>query len=129
MHQLARSHFAQCAASVAMGLQTAHALLMVAKKNRVVDVMLTLYKDEVKTFGRNSIMRDCIPEDPVLPANRCCINQGGGRCRGAAGELSITQLCAYHNAREIGDLLLDRLRRNARDHPGVLHPANNRARE
>ena len=112
---------------VTMDLQTAHALLMVAKKNRVVDVMLTLYNDEVKAFGRVSIMRDLIPEDPVLPTSRCCVDGGLGRCRGVACELSITQMCAYHSARNIGDLQWDYLRRNARDFPSVLHPA--RARE
>ena len=112
-----------------MDLQTAQALLMVAKKNRVVDVMLTLYKDEVKAFGRVSIIRDLIPEAPVLSTSRRCVDEWGGRrCHAAACELSITQMCASHNAFMVfGDLYLDRLRHRARDFPGVFYPA--RARE
>ena len=110
-----------------MDLQTAHALLMVAKKNRVVDVMLTLYKDEVKAFGRVSIMRNLIPKDPVLSTSRRCADEWRERCHAAACELSILQLCAYHNTQNVfGDLYLDRLRRHARDFPGCC--INDRAR-
>ena len=113
----------------AMDLSSAQALLLVCKSNAVQQVMLTGYKEEAKAFAHNSrrFSRD-IPEPPVPPANRCRMRRGGGRCRGAASEvsiaqmwfgqcrcavseLSITQMCAYHQARHVGDLNVDGARR------------------
>ena len=114
MHQLAATLLSVClqfvTRSVAMDLRSAHALLMVAKNNRVVDVMLTLYKDEAKAFGRDSCFRVNVPEREVFPANRCRMPRGGGRCRGATSELSIAQMCTYHQLRQTGDLNIDSVR-------------------
>ena len=75
-------------------------------------------KKDVKRFihgpfgpGRNSswIFRD-VPEVPVSPVNRCRMKRGRGRCRGTASELALTQMCAYHQTRQTGDLNVDGLR-------------------
>ena len=102
-----------------MDLLSARALLTACKRNAVQEVMLQLYKEEVKTFVRNSIFRSDLPEEPVLPANRCHMRRGGGRCRGAAIELSITQKCAYHQARKTSDLHMHFLRRLSVDDPNL----------
>ena len=54
----------------AMDLSTACALQPVCKSNRVQEVMLTMYNDEAKAFGRNSSLFDRdVPEVPVPPVN------------------------------------------------------------
>ena len=95
----------------AMDLSSAHALLLACKSNAVQQVMLTCFKEEAKAFAQNSrhFSRD-IPEPPVPPATRCRMRRGGGRCRGAASEVSIAQMCAYHQARHVGDLNVDGVR-------------------
>ena len=95
----------------AINLSSARALLLACKSNAVQQVMLTCYKEEAKAFAQNSrhFSRD-IPEPPVPPATRCRMRRGGGRCRGAVSEVSIAQMCAYHQVRRISDLRLDRAR-------------------
>ena len=92
-----------------MDLAAACALTMCCRNNRVQEIMLTMYKDEVKTFARNNSLffRDIIQ---VPPMNRCRERRGKGRCRGAPSELALTQMCAYHQTRRTGDLNVDSLR-------------------
>ena len=104
-----------------MDLFTACALKLVCKNNRVQEIMLTMYKDEVKAFARNSslIFRE-IPVTPAPPVNRCRMRRGRGRCRGTAGELALTQMCAYHQERHTGDLHVDGLRCMSASNPGLF---------
>ena len=92
-----------------MDLASACALKTTCKNNRVQEIMLTMYKDEVKTFARNNSLffRDIIQ---VPPMNRCRERRGRGRCRGAPSELALTQMCAYHQERRTGDLNVNNLR-------------------
>ena len=108
-----------------MDLSTARALQIVCKNNRVQEVMLTLFKEEVKTFilqpfgpGRDSswLFRD-VPRVPAPPVNRCRMRRGRGRCRGTASELALTQMCAYHQGRGNGDLRVNDLRCMASSDP------------
>ena len=92
-----------------MDLFSACALTMVCKNNRVQEIMLTMYKDEVKAFARkNSLFFRAIIQAP--PMNRCRERRGKGRCRGAPSELALTQMCAYHQERRTGDLNVNCLR-------------------
>ena len=92
-----------------MDLATACALTMCCRNNRVQEIMLTMYKDEAKTFARNNSLffLDIIQ---VPPMNRCRERRGRGRCRGAPSELALTQMCAYHQERRTGDLNVNCLR-------------------
>ena len=102
-----------------MDLFSACALTMVCKNNRVQEIMLTMYKDELKAFARkNSLFfRDIIP---VPPMNRCRMRRGGGRCRGTPSELALTQMCAYHQERHTGDLNVNHVRCLASSNPGLF---------
>ena len=103
-----------------MDLPSARALLFACKSNDAQQVMLLLcYNEEAKAFVQNSAFSRAVPEQPVPPVNRCIMRRGGGRCRGAASEVSITQMCAYHQVRHTGDLNLDGMRRLSVDHPGL----------
>ena len=93
--------------------------MMTSNNNRAFEVMLTLFKDETKTFGRNSILRRDILDVPAPPAIRCRMPRGRGRCRGTISELSLTQMCAYHQARQTGDVNLDNVRRLSTASPGL----------
>ena len=84
--------------------------MITSKNSEVVETMLTRFKEETKTFGRNSMLYRDVPGVPVPPSNRCRMNRGRGRCRGTASELSLTQMCAYHQVRQTSDLNLDGLR-------------------
>ena len=101
-----------------MDLATACALTMCCRNNRVQEIMLTMYKDEVKAFARNNSLffRDIIQ---VSPMNRCRERRGRGRCRGAPSELALTQMCAYHQERGIGDLRVNDLRCMASSDPAL----------
>ena len=104
-----------------MLLSTARTLTIVCKNNRAQEVMLTLFEEEVKTFGRSSSIFDrAVPEVPVHPVNRCRMKRGGGRCRGTTSELALTQMCAYHQTRQIGDFNVDGLRCFHASSPGVF---------
>ena len=103
-----------------MDLSSARALLVASKNNRVQENMITLFKEETKTFGRSSIFERDVPEVPVPPANRCRMKRGRGRCRGAVSELALTQMCAYHQTRQPGDLNVDGLRCFYASNPGLF---------
>ena len=94
----------------AMDLCSARALMMTSKNSsEVVQAMLALFKEETKTFG--SMFHLNVPDVPASPARRCCMRRGAGRCRGVVSELAATQVCAFHQARNKGDLNLDATRR------------------
>ena len=60
-----------------VGLSSARALNMVCKSNRTQEVMLAMYKDEVKTCGCNSSLFDrFVLGVPVHPVNRCRMMRG-----------------------------------------------------
>ena len=103
-----------------MDLSTARALKIVCNINRVQEIMVTLSKDETKTFALNSMLHQDVPDAPLSPANRCRMKRGGGRCRGTVSELSLTQMCTYHQVRRTGDLNLDGLRCFSTAHPGLF---------
>ena len=107
-----------------MDLPSARALMLVCKSNdaihsEAIQVMLLCYTEEANAFARNSAFFPDAHEQPVPPVNRCVMRRGGGRCRGAASEVSITHMCAYHQVRHTGDLNLDEMRRFSVDHPGL----------
>ena len=77
--------------------------------SEVVQAMHMLFKEETTTFG--SMFHLNVPEIPVSPAHQCCMRRGAGRCRGVVSELAATQMCAFHQARNKGDLNLDAMRR------------------
>ena len=63
---MSRSHLNQMwrerlAAMATLDIQSARALLLAAKKDRIVDIMLTQFEEEVKAFGRDS---DCFDKSP-----------------------------------------------------------------
>ena len=87
-----------------MDLSSARALMLACKSNAAQHIMLTCYKEEAKAFAQtNELFSRVVPEPPVPPVVRCRIKRGRGRCRGAVSELSITQMCAYHQDRRCGD--------------------------
>ena len=93
-----------------MDIYSARALRMTSKNSsEVVQAMHMRFKEETTTFG--SIFHLNVPEIPVSPARRCCMRRGAGRCRGVVSELAATQMCAFHQARNKGDLNLDAMRR------------------
>ena len=76
-----------------LDIQSAYALLIVAKKHLIVDIMLTLFKEEVTAFGQVSIDWYGFPDQSMPPANQCTTLVRGERCRGVTSELSVTQRC------------------------------------
>ena len=92
-----------------MDLSAACTLKMACQNNRIQEIMLTMYKDDVKEFARKTlvIFRDIIHAPPM---NRCRERRGGGRCRGTPSELALTQMCAYHQERRTGDLIVNDVR-------------------
>ena len=102
-----------------MDLSTACALKMVCKSNRVQEIMLTMYKDEVRAFARkNLLFFNHISSVP--PMDRCRMRRGGGRCRGTPSELALTQMCAYHQERHTGDLSVNNVRCMSASNPGLF---------
>ena len=92
-----------------MDLATACALTMTCKNNRIQEIMLTMFKDEVRAFARKSLLffNHITPVPPII---RCRMQRGGGRCRGTPSELALTQMCAYHQERHTGDLNVNHVR-------------------
>ena len=82
--------------------------------------MLTCYKEEAKAFANIRRRYYNNDEPPVPPATRCRMRRGGGRCRGAASEVSIAQMCAYHQARHVGDFNVDGMRQMAVSNPRLF---------
>ena len=104
-----------------MDLSSARSLMMTSKHNKGVEVMLTLFREEAKTFGRSSVFAIDGSAVPVSPETRCCMRRGGGRCRGAVPELAVTQMCAYHQVHKIGDRNLDGMRCFSTANPGLFN--------
>ena len=83
--------------------------MITSRNNQVVEALLTCFKEEAKTFGRDSMLV-YVPNAPMSPAQRCRMRRGGGRCRGVVSELAATQRCAYHQVRDTGDLKMNETR-------------------
>ena len=94
--------------------------MLACKSSAVQHIMLTCYKEEAKAFAQtNQLFSRVVPEPPVPPVVRCRIKRGRGRCRGAVSELSITQMCAYHQRQRAGDNNIGAARRLAVQAPGL----------
>ena len=94
-----------------MDLSSAQALLLVCKSNAVKQVMLTGYKEEARAFA-NFWWPHCssFPEPLARPATQCRMRVGSEQCLCAVSELSVTNMCAYHQVRHRGDLNVDAMR-------------------
>ena len=83
--------------------------MITSRNNQVVEALLTCFKEEAKTCGRDSRLV-YVPEVPVPPAQQCRMRRGGGRCRGVVSELATTQSCGDHQVRGTGDLKMNEMR-------------------
>ena len=112
---------ADCLWCRSMDLYSARSLMISSNNNTVVDVMITLFREESKEFAlRSRYFSHNVSNPPMPPVLRCRMHRGGGRCRGVVSQLALTQMCTFHQVRRTGDLNLDGLRCLSTAHPSLF---------
>ena len=104
-----------------MDQTTAKALLLTCKHHPVHSILLEAFREEAKAFAQSVTALRPVVQPLQAPADRCREARGGGRCRGRASEIAVTQFCGYHQERRVADLNINGARLMRTGLPRLFH--------